>query len=85
MMTDSTGFYVEVRHAEHLPRRSHQDHRIVRRGFAAEIGGCGTELWFFFEHLELALVFGRSAASRCGSTGTASIPSLRRSAASRVA
>jgi hypothetical protein len=61
VMTDVTGYYDEVRHTDSLPRRSHLDHRIVRHGFAAEIGGRGTELWFFFEHLEPALVFGRSA------------------------
>jgi hypothetical protein len=60
-MTDTADYYAEVRHTDHLPRRSHLDHRIIREGFAAEIGGVGTELWFFFEHLEPALVFGRSA------------------------
>ncbi len=60
-MTDTTGYYDEVRDTGRLPRRAHLDHRIVRHGYAAYIGGSGTATWFFFEHLEPALVFGRSA------------------------
>ena len=60
-MIDTTGYYDEVRDTGRLPLRAHLDHCIVRRGFAAEIDGSRTELWFFFEHLEPALVFGRSA------------------------
>jgi hypothetical protein len=58
---DTTGFYDEVRDTARLPRRAHLDHRIIRDGYAAQIGGSGTETWFFFEHLDPALVLGRSA------------------------
>lgn len=70
-LTDTTGFYDEVRDTARLPRQSNRDHRVVCHGFAAQIGGSGTSTWFFFEHLEPALVFGRSARQslRIGSYG----------------
>jgi len=61
MMTDTTGFYGDVQDAGRLPRRVRSDRRVVEHGYAAEIGGMGTSTWFFFGHLEPALVFGRAA------------------------
>lgn len=68
-IADSTGFYDEVRDVGQLPRRITLDRRVVRHGYTAGIAGRRAELWFFFDHLEPALVFGRGARQSSRITG----------------
>jgi hypothetical protein len=50
--------YHEVKWVKKLPRKTTRDERYVTHGYAARIGNSN---WFFFEHFEPALVFGRAA------------------------